>query len=134
MANRWFNQFKGSLEKGIVQIDGYVQLTAADATVVAETVMGASVARTAAGVYTITLEDSYPKLLAVAVSKVATGTDVAQFCKVKAVQTSAGVDCGASLVNVNKILVATCNSSGVPTDSVVDCGFTVHLVLKNSTV
>lgn len=134
MANRWFNQFKGSLEKGVVQLDGYVQLTAADASVVSETILGASVARTAAGTYTITLEDQFPKLLAVAVCPVAIGTDVAQFMKVKQVLDVNGADAGATLANVKSVVVCTCNSSGVPTDTVVDCGFTVHLVLKNSVV
>lgn len=134
MANRWFNQFKGSLEKGVVQLDGYARLSAADASVVSETLKGASIARTAAGTYTITLEDQFPKLLAVALCPVASGTNANQFLKVKAVQTSAGVDCGASLENVGKIVICTCASNGTPTDVTVDCGFTVHLVLKNSTV
>ena len=134
MANRWFNQFKGSLEKGVVQLDGYVSIHADTGAVTSETLMGASVARTAAGTYTITLEDQYPKLLAVAVCPVAIGTFVAQFMKVKQVLDADDVDCGASLANVKKIVVCTCNSSGVPTDAVVEAGFTVHLVLKNSTV
>lgn len=134
MANRWFNQFKGSLEKGVVQLDGYVQLTASDASVVSETLKGASVARTAAGTYTITLEDQFPKLLAVALCPVSSGTNANQFMKVKQVLDADGNDAGATLADVKSITVCTCASNGVPTDVAVDCGFTVHLVLKNSTV
>lgn len=134
MANRWFNQFKGSLEKGVVQLDGYVNITAADASVLADTIMGASVARTATGTYTITLEDQFPKLLAIALCPVSSGTNANQVLKVKQVLDGNGADATASLTNVKSITVCTCDSSGVPTDVTVDCGFTVHLVLKNSTV
>ena len=133
MANRWFNQFKGSLEKGVVQLDGYVDL-GSDASVVSETIMGASVAKTSTGVYTITLEDSYPKLLSVSCILFAMGT-VAADVKVVQCKTAAGVDCGASLANVKSIVVATVDAaSGAPADVALKCGFSIHMVLKNSTV
>ena len=134
MANRWFNQFKGSLERGVVILDGYVQIQASDAGVVAETIAGASVARTGTGLYTITLEDSYNRLLSISLTDVAQGTNANHDWKVKQVLNTAGADAGATLLNVKSIVIASCASTGVPTDPVVDCGLTVHMVFRNSTV
>jgi hypothetical protein len=131
MANRWFNQFKGSLERGIVQLDGYVQIHT-DATVLADTILGASVAKTGTGEYTITLEDSYPKLLHVGLTPTSQGTNANQVWKLKQAKDADGVDCGASLLNVKTLIVSSCASNGAPTDVSVACGVTVHLVLKNS--
>jgi hypothetical protein len=133
MANRWFNQFKGSLEKGLVMLDGYVSI-AADASVVSETILGASVARTTTGTYTITLEDEYPKVLHVGLTPSSQGTNANQVWKLNQCLDKNGADCGASLVNVKSIVVCSCASTGVPTDVSVICGFTVNIVLKNSTV
>ena len=134
MANRWFNQFKGSLEKGIVQLDGYVLLDAS-ADVTSETIMGASVAKTTTGIYTITLEDSYPKLLHVGLTFHCPATNAAGLVKVLQVINEDGNDCNGTLTNVKKIKFATCTSStGAAADVSVACGVTVHIVLKNSTV
>ena len=134
MANRWFNQFKGSLEKGVVQLDGYVNLED-DASVLSETILGAAVTKTGTGEYTVTLEDSYPKLLHVGVSAWSIGTNAAGLMKVVDVLDADGASVAATLVNAKSIKVATCTSStGAPADVSVKCGFSVHLVLKNSTV
>lgn len=134
MANRFFQQFKGSLEKGVVQLDGYINLDS-DASVVSETIMGASVAKTTTGVYTITLEDSYPKLLHVGLTAFSIGTNAAGLLKVVDVLDSSGNSVAATLVNVKKIKVATCTSAtGAPADVSVKCGMSVHIVLKNTSV
>lgn len=134
MANRWFNQFKGSLEKGVVQLDGYVNLDD-DASVTSETVLGAAVTVSTTGVYSITLEDSYPKLLHVGLTMFSIGTNAAGLMKVVDVLDADGNSVAATLTNVKSIKVATCTSStGAPADVTVKCGFSVHLVLKNSTV
>lgn len=132
MANRWFNQFKGSLERGVVQLDGYVQL-ASDASVTAEGILGASVAKTTTGIYTITLEDPYPALLHVGLTFHCPATNAAGLLKVVQVLNADGADCNGTLTNVKSIKVATCTSAtGAAADVSVACGFTVHLVLKNS--
>lgn len=134
MANRWFNQFKGSLEKGVVQLDGYVDL-ASDATVNSDTILGAAVTKTTTGIYTITLEDSYPKLLHVGLTAFSIGTNAASLMKVVDCLDASGNSVAATLADVKSIKVATCTSStGAPADVSVKCGFSVHLVLKNSTV
>jgi len=134
MANRWFNQFKGSLEKGVVQLDGYVNLED-DASIVSQTILGASAAVSTTGVYEITLEDSYPKLLHVGLTSFSIGTNAAGLMKVVDVLDKDGNSVAATLANVKSIKVATCTSStGAPADVSVKCGFSVHIVLKNSSV
>lgn len=65
MANRYLYQFRGSFEPGIVSIMGKVSFAAAGApTLVAGQNRGiASIVRNSAGNYTITLQDSYQRLL-----------------------------------------------------------------------
>lgn len=66
MANRMFNQFQGTLEKGVVQLFAEVSFGASGAPTL---VLGkgiASVAKTATGVYTFTLQDTYQRTLGVA--------------------------------------------------------------------
>lgn len=64
MANRLLRQSKGTMDIGVVDIQGVISI-AADASVSSAPIKGvASVARTAAGAYRITLSDSYSSLLA----------------------------------------------------------------------
>lgn len=62
MANRYFKQFQGSLETGIVKLYGSVTFGATGA-VSSSDCKGFSVAKTGSetGRYTITLEDEYPE-------------------------------------------------------------------------
>lgn len=72
MANRTFNQFQGSLEKGVVQLFAEFAFGAAGApSLVKSTVNGgckgiASIAKTATGEFLVTLQDSYIRTLGVA--------------------------------------------------------------------
>jgi hypothetical protein len=62
MANRMFNQFQGSLEKGVVQL--FAELTFTGGTPALARGKGiASVSKLGTGVFTITLQDSYVALL-----------------------------------------------------------------------
>jgi hypothetical protein len=63
-----FNQFQGTLEKGVVQLFAEVSFASGVATMVISTVNGgckglASVTNTGTGVYDIVLQDSYVRLL-----------------------------------------------------------------------
>lgn len=72
MANRTFNQFQGSLEKGVVQLYAEIAFGASGAaTLVKSAVNGgckgvASATKTATGVYDVVLQDSYIRTLGVA--------------------------------------------------------------------
>ena len=133
MANRWFNQFKGSLERGVVSLDGYINL-ADDASVTSENILGASVAKATTGIYTITLEDSYPKLLSCSVTLWSLGT-AAIAVKVLDAFDAAGTTVGSGMANVKSIKIATVTpATGAAVDTTVDVGISVHMVFKNSTV
>jgi hypothetical protein len=75
MANRLFQQFSGTLDKGVVYVQGSFAPDTANAPT---TVRGSgfSVARTSTGLFTITLQDKYVSLLSAQVSlQLATGDD-----------------------------------------------------------
>lgn len=66
MANRWFQQFRYSLEKSVVDLFAVVDIGAAGAPTLdtSNNSKGiASITRTGAGAYDIVLQDSYYKLL-----------------------------------------------------------------------
>lgn len=64
MANRNFARNYSTLERGLVQLDCTVAIGATGAPTLNSTTKGVlSVARTAAGTYTLTLEDSYVGLV-----------------------------------------------------------------------
>ncbi len=133
MANRWFNQFKGSLDKGVVMMDGYVSIDD-DASVVSQSLLGATVTRTGTGTYLVQFEDNYPKGLSCSVELHSIGT-AALACKVKQWLTEAGVDAGADLANVKAVVIQTVTpATGAPVDAVVKCGISLNIVLKNSGV
>jgi len=66
MANRTFNQFQGSLEKGVVQLFLEVAFGASGAATITRGKGIATVAKSATGTYLVTLQDSYIRTLGVA--------------------------------------------------------------------
>ena len=66
MANRTFNQFQGSLEKGVVQLFAEISIAGDGTPTLARGKGIASVSVGAAGVYTVTLQDTYQRTLGVA--------------------------------------------------------------------
>lgn len=66
MANRMYNQFQGSLEKGVVQLFAEISFGASGAPTLVRGKGVASVAKAATGVYTVTLQDTYQRTLGVA--------------------------------------------------------------------
>lgn len=63
MANRTFNQFQGSLEKGLVQLFAEVSFSGVGVPTLVRGKGIASVTRTAAGTYLVTLQDTYIRTL-----------------------------------------------------------------------
>ncbi len=59
MANRMFNQFQGTLEKGVVQLFAEVSFGASGAATLVRGKGIASVAKSATGTYVVTFQDSY---------------------------------------------------------------------------
>lgn len=66
MANRTFNQFQGSLEKGVVQLFAEISFGASGAPTLVRGKGVASVAKASTGVYTVTLQDTYQRTLGLA--------------------------------------------------------------------
>lgn len=121
MANRNFHQFKGSLDRGLVHVQGVISIAAGGA-VSSEDLVGAAVSKTGTGAYKITLEDSYQSAKAV-ILQLESSTDVDMDVQVKSVDVSSAKEIAF------KTLVA-----GVATDSVAASKVHVLIVLKNSSV
>lgn len=112
---------KGSLDRGLVMMAGKVEI-AADASVSSDSIIGASVAKTATGVYTITLEDKYTALMSANVTfKAATAVNL-----VPQVVSDDVVSA--------KTVVVRLHASGTATDPSAVCTLNVCLILKNSSV
>lgn len=121
MANRLFRKDYNSFEIFPVHVYGKVSI-AADATVSSDTLKNASVARTAAGTYTITLADAYPSLLSCNLTVLAaTAVDL--------VPQIVSASVASSKTIVFKLLAAA-----VATDPSAACEVHVHIVLKNASV
>lgn len=110
--------------KDCVQLDGYANI-ALDASVVSNTITGvATVARTAAGTYTITLRDSYPALVGLHFQEQCLANSI--FFKVIA---------GATDVSGAKTIVfKTCNTSGAATDTTTGIGVYVSIIVRKNRV
>lgn len=121
--NRLLQQFQGTLEKGVVMLFGKAAITNTTGVVASFSGKGiASIARTAAGEYTITLEDKVSGLLDASFQVVAaTATDLVP-------QIMSYDVTGAKTVVVNLLAAA------VPTDAVVDVELLFSLTLKNTSV
>ena len=140
MANRWFNQFKGSLEPGLVTLPGYLSLSAAGAVLNSTTaIQGAVITKTGTGQYTIQLKDRYPYIVGVSLTPCSLATSANQVWKVRVVQDAASVTSvtepgAAGLKKVSKIIIESCTSAGAPADVAVAGGLFINLTLKNTTV
>lgn len=120
MANRNFDVMQ-ALEKGVKVIAGSISI-GSNAAVSSETIMGASVAKTGTGAYTITLEDAYPALLS---------------CNLT-VMAATAVDLVPQIVSADvvsaKTIVFKLLTGATATDPSAACKVQVMIVLKNSTV
>jgi len=127
MANRFFQQFRYSLEKSLVDLYCNVTVGATGApTVVTANSKGIlSVVRNSAGKYTITLQDPYYKFLGCTCTLIGTGGAVAapQFFVVsQAVSTAA----------TPTVVVQFENDGGTATDPDSGEEFILHITVGNS--
>lgn len=76
MANRLYQQFHQSLDHGVVSIYGYVTLGAAGAVSAFKGLGVSNVVKTATGVYTVTIADSFPAFLGASTMVVYNGVSV----------------------------------------------------------
>jgi hypothetical protein len=121
MADRNFCKEIGSLERGMVFMSGVLAI-ASDASVTSESLLGASVAKTGTGEYTITLEDSYVSLLSCNLTlEAATAVDLVP--QIKSVDVVS-----AKTIVIRLLAVATATNPSAA------CKLHIALKLKNSTV
>jgi hypothetical protein len=121
MANRNFNPPR-ALEKELITIVGRVPI-AADASVGTKIGRGFTVAKTATGQYTITLQDTYTQLIGIAFGMIGSGTLVVHpEVESEAVATS------------KTIVIKTVDTSGVDTDTAVAFNLCFTLHMRNSSV
>jgi len=123
MANRYLNQFAACAENAVVSIFGKASIT--NTTGVVSAFSGkliSNVARTGAGEYTITLEDSWNSLLD------------ASFQIVAATPVDLVPQVLSYSVTTAKTVVVNLLAAAVPTDSAQDIELMFTLTLKNSSV
>lgn len=119
MANRYFTQFMYSFYKKPVVLGGKISLSAVGA-VTASDVKGFSVAKTGTGLYTITLEDQYSKLVSINANVADSAEDLA-----------------INFASVNltaKTIVIQTKVAGTIADIGDACDLYLNLVLSNSSV
>ncbi len=122
MANRVTNQFVRSLERQIVKLFGNVAIGATGAPTLSVSLSKgiASIARTGAGAYTITLQDQYLALAQFSVSiQLASGAPAAPIVVVRTVNLLAA----APVITIQFL-----NTSGVATDP--DNGTTLYMQIN----
>jgi hypothetical protein len=125
MANRQFQQFQGTLDKGVVHVQGSFAPAGTGAPTDVKG-KGFSVARTSAGLFTITLQDAYQHLIAgTAQLQLATGAD--QFVQLGSVDVAS-----AKTVQIRVWDISAAAVADVSADANNRVNFL--LILKNSTV
>ncbi len=128
MANRMYNQFQGSLEKGVVELMAEVRFTAG-APVLVRGKGFSGVGVLGAGAFNITMQDGYVALLGATFAWTATSSNAlvtAPFVQIR--PTSDVTAAAGGYVNF------TClNTSGVATNPAVDEKLFIKLTLSNST-
>lgn len=120
MANRYFNQFHGTPQKGVVILPGTLSI-AADASISSQDFKMGTFTKTGTGEYTLTLSDKYVGALSVLAT----------------VQAATAVDLVAQVKSVDvvsaKTVVFNLNTGATPTNPSAVCKLNVVLILSNST-
>ena len=129
MASRLFQQFQGSLEKGVVKLYATV-VSSTSGTIASQSAKGLVVAKTAAktGRYTITLADRYISLLNVTVTL--------QGAADAAYTTARGIEPFIRTVSMTdrQIIVQFVSTAGADAEIEDAARFYVEITLKNSSV
>ena len=132
MANRQFQQFQGTLEKGVVKLFATI-VTSTSGAISSTTATGLTVAKVAAeaGRYRVTLDDKYTRLLAA--QAIVTGAADAAYTTAKgayAIVRNVAVSSATPVLDIQFVRTDTA------ADAEVEDGATIYveLTLKNSSV
>lgn len=121
MANRNFNR-KQALEKEVKEIYLDVAIGATGAPTLTRGLGVASIARNSAGLYTVTLQDAYMKLMSVNISQVVSAAEDITF------------QVAAESVASAKTVQFRCQAAAVATDPSSGSRLLIQFNLKNSSV
>lgn len=127
MSDRNYNQFPLTLDRRVVLMDGYASVDT-DGVVSADSLAGGTVSRVSAGNYKIVLTDHFARVLAANVQLV---TENVEPKTVQVVSFKNGDT--ISQTNVNRVDFKVVDSNGAAVE-VRNCGFTILLSLKNTSV
>jgi len=135
MADRTFHPLDGSLDRKVVELFGHLTIGATGA-ITAEDSNGFSTARTGVGLYTITLQDKYPRSPADYVTK---GTFTSPLLDMDFLILDAGTRSFLQMSIVSqtvhtdgKINIVFDSSANTPADPNSGCTIRLRIVLKNS--
>lgn len=126
--SRLTTQFPGALERGEVNLDGYVSLYG-NQPVSSTSVKGCTISYVSTGRYKILLSGTFKSILSVSVTLACTQT-VAAWAQVETLKSGGTV----ATSNIDEIDIKIVNSSGAVTDPSVSFGLFLSIVGKNSTV
>jgi hypothetical protein len=130
MASRMFQQFQGTLERGVVKLFATVT-TSTSGAIASSSALGMTITKTAseAGRYTVTLSDKYVSLLAA--NALVEGAADAAYTTAKGSQAILrGVDIAGKVLYVQFVRTDT----GADAELEDGAKFFLELTLKNSTV
>lgn len=132
MANRQFQQFQGSLEKGVVKLFATI-VTSTSGTISSTTATGLTVTKVGseAGRYRVTLDDKYTRLLAA--QAIVSGAADAAYTTAKGIQAivrNVAVSAATPILDIQLVRTDTA------ADAEVEDGASIYveLTLKNSSV
>lgn len=125
MANRMYNQFQGTLEKGVVQLYLEVAFGASGVATVTRGKGVASVTKTATGVYDVVLQDSYIRTLGLASTWKGSNASAGLVVQL----TTDSVDNGTT----PKVVVTVYDETGAATEPASGESVLLTLHLSNST-
>lgn len=124
MANRMFNQFQGTLEKGVVQLFAEISFDAGGVPTLVRGKGIASLSTGAAGVFELTLQDTYQRVLGLSGVFASAGLPVAPIV--------CGVIDDVANSAAPKVTVKTYTLAGTPDDP-ADETLLLTISLSNST-
>lgn len=125
MSNRYMQQFSGSLDHAVTHVHGYAVIGASGAVTSFKGLGIANVVETATGIYTITMQDSYPAMLGASAIVAYNGTSTVGCIAIKqALTTDPGI--------AKSLVLNTLDFSGADVEPASGSRIYFHIIMRNS--
>lgn len=125
MSNRYMQQFSGSLDHAVTHVHGYVVIGASGAVTSFKGLGISGVTKTATGVYTIAIQDSYPGMLGASAMVAYNGTSVVGNVAIKQdLATDPGV--------AKSLVLNTLDFAGADVSPQSGSRIYFHIIMRNS--